>query len=130
VPTLDDGAALALIAQHLKAEMGAILRLAPQDIDTQRSLSDLGMDSLMAMELRLAVHRKLGIELPITAIADGLSVEAVGRKVLARIRSRSAGSGIQQDLAEKHAAELPDRGQLQTLIGEIDRTASTREAAE
>lgn len=130
VPTLDDGAALALIAQHLKAEMGAILRLAPQDIDTQRSLSDLGMDSLMAMELRLAVHRKLGIELPITAIADGLSVEAVGRKVLARIRTRATGSGLQQDLAEKHAAELPDRGQLQTLIGEIDRTASTREAAE
>jgi len=130
VPTLDDTAALALIARHLKAEVGAILRLAPEDIDVQRSLADLGMDSLMAMELRLAVHRKLGIELPIAAIADGLSVEAVGRKVLARIRARATGSGVRQDLAEKHAAELPDRGQLQTLIGEIDRTASAREAAE
>jgi NADPH:quinone reductase-like Zn-dependent oxidoreductase/acyl carrier protein len=130
VPTLDDTAALALIARHLKAEMGAILRLAPEDIDAQRSLADLGMDSLMAMELRLAVHRKLGIELPITAIADGLSVEAVGRKVLARIRSRGAGAGVQQDLAEKHAAELPDAERLQTLIVEIDRTAAAREAAE
>jgi NADPH:quinone reductase-like Zn-dependent oxidoreductase/acyl carrier protein len=130
VPTLDDTAALALIARHLKAEMGAILRLAPEDIDAQRSLADLGMDSLMAMELRLAVHRKLGIELPITAIADGLSVEAVGRKVLARIRTRAPGGGVQQHLAEKHAAELPDSGQLQTLLLEIDRTASAREAAE
>jgi acyl carrier protein len=130
VPTLDDAAALALIARHLKAEMGAILRLAPEDIDAQRSLADLGMDSLMAMELRLAVHRKLGIELPITAIADGLSVEAVGRKVLARIRSRGAGAGVQQDLAEKHAADLPDAERLQTLIVEIDRTTAAREAAE
>jgi acyl carrier protein len=130
VPTLDDPAALALIARHLKAEMGAILRLAPEDIDAQRSLADLGMDSLMATELRLAVHRKLGIELPITAIADGLSVEAVGRKVLARIRARAAGTGIQWDLAEKHAAELPDAERLQTLIVEVDRAASAREAAE
>jgi acyl transferase domain-containing protein/NADPH:quinone reductase-like Zn-dependent oxidoreductase/acyl carrier protein len=130
VPTLDDAAALALIARHLKAEMGAILRLAPEDIDARRSLADLGMDSLMAMELRLAVHRKLGIELPITAVADGLSVEAVGRKVLARIRSRAVGTGVQQDLAEKHAAELPDAERLQTLIVEIDRTTTAREAAE
>lgn len=128
VPALDDTAALALIARHLKAEMGAILRLAPEDIDAQRSLADLGMDSLMAMELRLAVHRKLGIELPITAIADGLSIDAVGRKVLARIRARTTG-GVQQDLAARHAAELPDDGRLQTLIVEIDRTASARETA-
>lgn len=128
VPALDDTAALALIARHLKAEMGAILRLAPEDIDAQRSLADLGMDSLMAMELRLAVRRKLGIELPITAIADGLSIDAVGRKVLARIRARTTG-GVQQDLAARHAAELPDDGRLQTLIVEIDRTASARETA-
>jgi hypothetical protein len=88
------------------------------------------MDSLMAMELRLAVHRKLGIELPITAIADGLSVEAVGREVLARIRSRATRNGPQQDLAERHAAELPDAARLQNLIVEIDRVASAREAAE
>jgi acyl carrier protein len=129
VPTLDDAAALALIARHLKTEMGAILRLAPEDIDAQRSLADLGMDSLMAMELRLAVHRKLGIELPITAIADGLSIEAVGRKVLARIRSRATRGGVQQDLAARHAADLPDEGRLQQVIVEIDRAASARETA-
>ena len=127
VPTLDDAAALALIARHLKAEMGAILRLAPEDIDAHRSLADLGMDSLMAMELRLAVHRKLGIELPLTAIAEGLSIDAVGRKVLARIRARATRGSLQQDLAERHAAALPDDGRLQTLMLEIDRTASARE---
>jgi phthiocerol/phenolphthiocerol synthesis type-I polyketide synthase C len=128
-PTLDDAAALVLIARHLKAEMGAILRLAPEDIDGQRSLADLGMDSLMATELRLAVHRKLGIELPLTAIAGGLSIDAMGRKVLARIRSRATRSGLQQDLDARHAAALPDDGQLQRVVVEIDRAAAAREAA-
>ena len=54
----------------LRQELGRILRLAPESIDPHRSLSELGMDSLMGVELRLAIESSLRVDLPLLSLAD------------------------------------------------------------
>nr|WP_321524329.1 SDR family NAD(P)-dependent oxidoreductase [uncultured Cohaesibacter sp.] len=83
---LDDVAARGEIAKILAHEVAAIFRMPVEEINLKRSLTDLGMDSLMGMELRTAAQQKLDIEIPMGAIADGTTIEDIAARVLERIR--------------------------------------------
>ncbi|MBS7544278.1 SDR family NAD(P)-dependent oxidoreductase [Ancylobacter oerskovii] len=59
-----------ILADAIGREIAKILRLAPEAVDIKRPLGEMGMDSLMALELRLALEQSCGIELPIISISD------------------------------------------------------------
>ncbi|MFZ0854411.1 MAG: SDR family NAD(P)-dependent oxidoreductase [Hyphomicrobiaceae bacterium] len=103
---LDDASARELVARHLAGELSAILRMPADDLNWQRPLAELGLDSLMAVELRFAATRRLGIELPLSAMVDGASIGSLADTVLARLRTAPAGSQVglaaDQELADKH----------------------------
>jgi acyl transferase domain-containing protein/NADPH:quinone reductase-like Zn-dependent oxidoreductase/acyl carrier protein len=107
VATLDDAAAVELIAQHLARTIGAIMRAAPGSLDTRRPLVEMGIDSLMTVELRLAVEEQLGLELPISALAAGTTIEDLAQRMLQRLRqgrARETADGGIADLVAKHTA--------------------------
>ncbi|MBO0830514.1 MAG: acyltransferase domain-containing protein, partial [Actinobacteria bacterium] len=56
------------------ARVAAALRLDPADLDRREPLQNLGMDSLMALEVRDALTADLGTSLPLTAFLDGASI--------------------------------------------------------
>lgn len=74
--------ALAIVLAVTRAEIGRILRMEADSIDARRPLSEIGMDSLMALELRLGVEKRIGIELPLMSLADR-TVTHVAEKILA-----------------------------------------------
>jgi epothilone polyketide synthase D len=57
-----------LIEQFLRGQIGHVLRTDPAEIDRQRPLTSLGMDSLMGLELRNRLQRALGIAFPATLL--------------------------------------------------------------
>ncbi|WP_230362688.1 type I polyketide synthase [Ancylobacter sp. Lp-2] len=59
-----------ILGEAIGREIAKILRLAPEAVDIKRPLGEMGMDSLMALELRLALEQSCGIELPIISISD------------------------------------------------------------
>jgi acyl transferase domain-containing protein/acyl carrier protein len=75
--SLDREAALALLVTVVTEEAAGILRLPAGDIDPARPLSQLGMDSLMAVELRLALESRLRIDLPLMSLAEGTSIASI-----------------------------------------------------
>ncbi|MBI3514036.1 MAG: SDR family NAD(P)-dependent oxidoreductase, partial [Proteobacteria bacterium] len=77
-----------LLVSMLRQELGRILRLAPESIDPHRSLSELGMDSLMGVELRLAIEGSLKVDLPLLSLA-----EMTLSKVAMRLASSLVGEG-------------------------------------
>jgi len=62
-----------LLAAIVAEEVARILRLPDPDIDRSRPLAELGMDSLMAIELRLAIETRLRLDLPLISLTDGAS---------------------------------------------------------
>ncbi|NIJ09436.1 acyl transferase domain-containing protein/NADPH:quinone reductase-like Zn-dependent oxidoreductase/acyl carrier protein [Sphingomonas vulcanisoli] len=68
-------------------EVARIMKLAPDRIDVQRPLTELGMDSLMAVELRLAVEQRFGVTVPVLALSEGATLSAMAGRIL-----RSLGS--------------------------------------
>ena len=67
----------ALIADTLTDLTAAVLQTAPDRVDRSANLADLGLDSLMGMELKVALHRVFGCELPIMELMAAGSVDGL-----------------------------------------------------
>ncbi|MCA3297787.1 MAG: SDR family NAD(P)-dependent oxidoreductase [Roseomonas sp.] len=82
ISSLSPEAAAEALLGLVRDEVARILRLPPEAVETDRPLMDLGLDSLMALELRLAVEKRTGLEMTMTMIGGSRSVrDLVGRIV-------------------------------------------------
>ena len=63
-------------------EVARIMKLAPDRVEPQRALAELGMDSLMAVELRLAVEQRFGVTVPLLALAEGATLTAMAGRIV------------------------------------------------
>jgi acyl carrier protein len=79
--SLEPEAALALLKTIVAEEAATILRLPAGGIDPLRPLSEVGMDSLMAVELRLALESRLRVDLPLVSLAEGTSVATIAARL-------------------------------------------------
>ena len=66
----------------LTEEVARITKLSPGRIEAGRPLVELGMDSLMAVELRLAVEQRFGVSLPVLALSEGATLHALAGRVI------------------------------------------------
>ncbi|TLP42390.1 SDR family NAD(P)-dependent oxidoreductase [Cohaesibacter sp. CAU 1516] len=107
---LDDIAARDTIAKLLAGEVANIFRMPVEEIQLNRSLSDIGMDSLMGMELRSAAQQKLDIEIPMGAISDGTTIEDIAASIVQRVRkgTNSELSSAQSALLQQHVGKDAD----------------------
>ncbi|MGE8943347.1 SDR family NAD(P)-dependent oxidoreductase [Leptospira interrogans] len=129
VKGLDDQAAKKLVAEYLTNEVAAIFRMPPQDINPKRSLSELGMDSLMGLELRMAVEREISVDIMGISMSDGTTINDIAEHIAAKLRGAShddegdIAEGM--DLLSKHVVEEIEIDQLHAFAEQV----SEREAA-
>jgi len=107
---LDGAKAIDVVAKLLTSEIAKILRLPSDEIERHRPLTEIGMDSLMALELRMAAESRLGIEIPLMSLANGASLGDIAGKIVARFQNQDeAGTGLSTDaeiLAGRHVEGL------------------------
>ncbi|WP_129837867.1 non-ribosomal peptide synthetase/type I polyketide synthase [Streptomyces sp. RFCAC02] len=61
----------ALLTERFTAVVSAVLRVPADGVEPSVSLSRLGLDSLLAMELRSRVHADIGVSLPVVTLLSG-----------------------------------------------------------
>ncbi len=66
-------------------EIASVLRLPRKEVDWHRPLADIGMDSLMMLELRSTVEESLQVDLPIMSLANGITPSDVARRIASLI---------------------------------------------
>jgi NAD(P)-dependent dehydrogenase (short-subunit alcohol dehydrogenase family)/acyl carrier protein len=78
------------VTELLVREVARILKLAPERVDPRAPLGEFGMDSLMAVELRLAVEQRCGITIPVLALSEGATLAVLADRV---VRNLDASKG-------------------------------------
>src|SRR5207248_7080506 len=66
----DEAERPALVASFLQQELARVLEIEPDDLDVEAPLTRVGLDSLMALELKNRVETALGIELPVVGLIE------------------------------------------------------------
>jgi len=87
---IEPGQRQPLLISLLQKELSTVLGLEAVEIDPQESLNNLGLDSLMALELKQRLENGLGIELPIESMMQDPNLIDLSVKLLARLGTSSA----------------------------------------
>lgn len=70
-----------LIRVLIAEEVSRILSIAADRIEPTKSLHDLGMDSLMAVELALGLEQRFKLQLPAMMLNDAPTVQSLGARI-------------------------------------------------
>jgi NADPH:quinone reductase-like Zn-dependent oxidoreductase/acyl carrier protein len=140
-----DAEAREIVTGLVARQVAAILRVAAEDLDARRPLAEIGMDSLMGLELKMAVEDRFGIEVPLMAMTASKSVADIVTHMMAQLQPRradeSAAAGAPDErlisvrqgrpLLDQHGAgDLAPEG-LDRLAEAVDqRRKATRRLAE
>lgn len=98
-------------------EVAQILCIGADRIDSSRSLHDLGMDSLMGVELALALERRCGIQFSAMMLNEGPTVERITSRIVEKLIGEDAADDVSEErrlsdlvgmLAAQHGEKLSD----------------------
>ena len=133
-----------LLEDYILEKVATVLKLSPSRLDTEQSLSSLGLDSLMAMELKNWIEEELGVQVPITIflqepgiaqfsaqLLDQLVISAStpliplipsGTQVDGRVKI-SNGDGLSRQAAEQLLADLDQLSdeEVDALLSQISQ---------
>jgi NAD(P)-dependent dehydrogenase (short-subunit alcohol dehydrogenase family) len=76
-----DAEVLPALTTLLKKEIADILRMDPARMEVAAPLQDLGLDSLMGVELMTAVEARFGVDIPVMALAETGTIERLVRRI-------------------------------------------------
>ena len=91
--------AKALVVEVLLEEVARILSASSERVDAHRPLSELGMDSLMAVELRMTLESRLGVSLPLLSLSDTTTVAALAGRIASSLGEGANAPAVSADLA-------------------------------
>ncbi|MEQ4721877.1 type I polyketide synthase [Nonomuraea sp. B19D2] len=101
VAALSDEEARDLVTEDVRAQVAAELNLNPADVDLKRPLIELGVDSVLAVPLRMRLQRRYGVELAPTILWAKPNVVALAEYMIENLRARQ-----EADVAEPAAEPL------------------------
>ncbi|MEV4497589.1 beta-ketoacyl synthase N-terminal-like domain-containing protein, partial [Micromonospora arborensis] len=81
------------VQRRVHRTVAAVLGVEPAQVPTDRGFAELGMDSLTAVELRRALQREFGAELPSTVAIDHPTVTRLARELARRLPSAAPAAG-------------------------------------
>lgn len=113
--------AIALLTGVIITEVAEILRIQASEVDLHQPLSSLGLDSLMALELRMSLETKFGLELPLMAITSVQNLKDLGARMFEIVQASNAKrdsnqNELQDVLYHMHVGASADlAGEAQTV---------------
>jgi phthiocerol/phenolphthiocerol synthesis type-I polyketide synthase C len=105
---LPHGEAVSVAEQLLIKHVAGIVGMSPAKLTADRSLLDLGMDSLMLVELQLGLEKQFGIVIPTLELMDATTVAKLARRIIDH-----SGIGLASAPTPTAAHPVADRDQLE-----------------
>lgn len=86
VKSMPASEAMEFVAGILLEEVGQVLRLTPEKIDRDKPVFDLGMDSLMALEMKLTIEDRFHIDVPVMVLSDGGTINSLSAQIVRQVQ--------------------------------------------
>lgn len=126
--TLSSEELLPLLVTQLKQLVSGILRAEVSKIDEHGSVYDMGLDSLMGVELVVAIENKFGLRFPVMALSESPTIYKLAEKLLHMLQ-QAPGQNVEEQQLKSHIQHIA--AQHGSIMGaeELDTlTADTQQS--
>jgi phthiocerol/phenolphthiocerol synthesis type-I polyketide synthase C len=117
------------LIELLKAEIGEILRTGADKVDATLSLQEMGLDSLMGVELAVALESRFGVRPPVLLLSDTPTVIKLGAWLSTQLRSTRTEAADEartqvEKVAGQHGSEAA-AAEVERLAGQLRSGATS-----
>jgi len=117
------------VADAIVEDIARILRLPKDDISRVRQLSEIGLDSLMGVELGASLQERFGLDAPPAGLSSGMTVNELSESLIQAVSApMDDTAGVAMSLMAKHIGGEVDAGTVAPLRDLIE--AKERESKE
>lgn len=103
--------ALELLHEHLRRDIARVLRIPEERLNAKTSLLRMGLDSLMAVELKNRIETDFGVRLSPARLLQGPSVSDLAEWICGEVWSATTTSSS----SDEAAAPLPSASAVDTM---------------
>ncbi|HEY7416875.1 MAG TPA: beta-ketoacyl reductase, partial [Ktedonobacteraceae bacterium] len=126
---------LPLLETHLQEMIARALALEASQFSTQEALTSLGMDSMMAIEVKNRIGGSLKVDVSVLELLQGITVEQLAGRVLSALQfeeeapaaTEVAEATVPLDEIEQLVAQV-DSEELERLLAELEHTSNSLDA--
>ena len=112
-----------LLQSYLSEQVARVLGLSPSKLDVQQPLSHLGLDSLMAVELKNRIAVDLKVNVPVVKFLQGFSVDQAVTQVLDQL---AAGAANPTTPLAPAVAQPEEQRNAERLLANLDQLSDEK----
>ncbi len=103
----DDEERKAALLGFLRNTIANVLRLKPESVNVNKPINNLGLDSIVAMELRSKLQNALNLEIPVAKLIEGPTTKQLADFLIENISSGSTGKYPPIRISESSSGKFP-----------------------
>jgi NAD(P)-dependent dehydrogenase (short-subunit alcohol dehydrogenase family)/acyl carrier protein len=89
-----------ILFEVIATEIAAVLHVPRESILRNQVLKEIGMDSLMAMEVGLSFQQNTGFDMPLSGLTDNTTVGDIARRLLEKVSKRDLSADADEEVEE------------------------------
>lgn len=96
----------ALLQEWMRDHVAAVTQVPASELDPERPLVTMGIDSLLAVELKHRLESEIGVEISLLQLVDGTNLSELAHTVLGAITGQAPDGAVQAPPADREARSL------------------------
>lgn len=134
---MEESARLPFMLAQAREIVGCVLQLEDADISEQEALVHLGMDSMMAIEIKTRVAANFLVEISVLELLQGISVAGLADRLLSLLQfeggesvAEAAVEAVSETVLEElnELVELVDSTELEAFLHELEQAPEGEKA--
>jgi acyl transferase domain-containing protein len=126
--TTEAAGRLPLLESHLQEMIARVLQLDASQFSGQEALTSLGMDSMMAIEVKNRVGGSLKVDVSVLELLQGITVGQLANRILSSLQLDEASPAVESTPPIEEIQQLialADSEELERLLAELEQTSDT-----
>nr|VFJ45201.1 MAG: thioester reductase domain-containing protein [Candidatus Kentron sp. DK] len=102
-----------ILMGFIQERITGVLGMGPSQLDVSRPMSDMGLDSLMAVEMRNRIRSELDVEIPVARFVAEGTLLGLTREIKARLTGTAPGAAPESGTDPREQTGLSERAAIE-----------------